>query len=113
MKLRCEIIKKEKDEITSAPKDGVYIHGLYLEGARWDPVINSLAESHNKEPLSRLPVLHICAVQEDKHDNKNIYECPLYYNRNRGSSFIWSFALYSRTKPSKWITRGVAMLLSN
>ena len=33
----CDVLKAmTQDEVPSAAKDGAYIYGLYLEGARWD-----------------------------------------------------------------------------
>ena len=29
-------MKEQQEEIAEGPEDGVYIFGLYLEGARWD-----------------------------------------------------------------------------
>jgi len=34
--IATEITKKHIDEIDSSAKDGAYIFGLVLEGARWD-----------------------------------------------------------------------------
>ncbi|GCA65406.1 dynein heavy chain, partial [Kipferlia bialata] len=35
MFLSTEVSKKNLEEITSAPRDGAYIHGLFMEGARY------------------------------------------------------------------------------
>ena len=35
----------------------MYIHGLYLEGCRWDPLKRVLAESQPKVHLRDLPIL--------------------------------------------------------
>ena len=34
MSLACEVTKKTRDELTSPPRDGANIHGLFMEGAR-------------------------------------------------------------------------------
>ena len=34
MALQCDVSKKTRDDIASAPREGAYIHGLYMEGAR-------------------------------------------------------------------------------
>ena len=31
MCLVCEVTKKQKEEITAAPREGAYIHGLFME----------------------------------------------------------------------------------
>lgn len=36
-------------ELTHQPDVGCYIHGLFLEGARWDAAAGQLAESRPKE----------------------------------------------------------------
>ena len=36
MSLACEVTKKTKEEMQAPPREGAYIHGLFMEGARWD-----------------------------------------------------------------------------
>ena len=36
MVLNVDVTKKAKDDFNSAPREGAYIHGLFMEGARWD-----------------------------------------------------------------------------
>lgn len=46
-------------ELTSAPADGAYITGMFVEGARWDPEAMMLAESLPKVSIGHL-CLHLC-----------------------------------------------------
>lgn len=36
MCLQCDVTKKSREEFSSTPREGAYIHGLFMEGARWD-----------------------------------------------------------------------------
>ncbi len=66
MSLACEVTKKNKEEMQSPPREGAYIHGLYMEGARWDINIGSIADSKLKELHPLMPVMFIKAITQVK-----------------------------------------------
>ena len=133
MCLVCEVTKKCKEEMTQPPKEGACIHGLYMEGARWDINTNAIGESFLKDLYPLMPVMLIKAVTQDKAEvlwflfftpydpgyllyflisqNRNMYDCPVYKTRERSHTYIWTFNLRSREKPSKWVLAGVCLLL--
>ena len=43
-------------QVNGPPKEGVYIHGMFLEGARWDEKLGTLDESRPKQLLYKMPV---------------------------------------------------------
>ena len=51
------------DDVPVAPEEGVYVHGLYLEGAGWSKVNQKLIESKSKVLFEQMPVILIDAVQ--------------------------------------------------
>ncbi|XP_049809049.1 dynein beta chain, ciliary [Schistocerca nitens] len=115
MCLQCDVTKKLKEDVVAtvrgAPRDGAYVHGLFMEGARWDIQAGVISESRLKELFPMLPVLNIRAITQDKIDTRNIYECPIYKTRTRGPTYVWTFNLKTKDKPTKWILAGVALLL--
>ena len=46
----------------NAPSEGVYIHGLFLEGAGWSRSEKKLQDSNPKELYYQFPILHVSAV---------------------------------------------------
>ena len=66
MCLVCEVTKKCKEEMTQPPKEGACVHGLYMEGARWDINTNAIGESFLKDLYPLMPVMCIKAVTQDK-----------------------------------------------
>jgi len=111
MCLQCDVTKKNKEDFGSAPREGAYVHGLFMEGARWDVASGSIMDSKLKELHPMMPVIFIKAMTQDKQDTRNIYECPVYKTRQRGPTFVWTFNLKTKEKPNKWILAGVALLL--
>ena len=47
------------DSLTEKPEDGVYVRGLFLEGARWNPLLHVLDSPNPKELFSDLPIIHL------------------------------------------------------
>ncbi|XP_057654279.1 dynein beta chain, ciliary-like [Diorhabda carinulata] len=111
MCLMTDVTKKQKEDFTAAPREGSYVSGLYMEGARWDIQLNSLADSKLKELFPVVPVIFIKAITQDKQDLKNMYDCPVYKTRMRGPTFVWTFNLKTKEKALKWVLAGVALLL--
>lgn len=66
------------NEFKNQPEDGVYIRGLYLEGARWDSASHSLDDSLPKQLYTDLPVIHLSPEQHRKDPTEGIYRCPVY-----------------------------------
>lgn len=56
-------------------------------------------------------LLPLQAITQDKQDLRNMYECPVYKTRTRGPTYVWTFNLKTKDKPSKWTLAGVALLL--
>lgn len=112
MCLKVEVTKRYFEEINQSPLEGVYLHGLFIEGARWDLSNDCIIDAKLNEINQAMPVFHISAVQIDKREQKNTYECPIYRTKERGSTFVWSFNLKTNENPTKWIIGGVCMLCS-
>ncbi|NXE83161.1 DYH17 protein, partial [Cochlearius cochlearius] len=111
MCLSVEVTKKNREDITAPPREGSYVHGLFMEGARWDIPSGVITDARLKELTPMMPVIFIRAIPVDRMDTKNVYECPVYKTRMRGPTYVWTFNLKTKEKAAKWILAAVALLL--
>ncbi|NWQ82221.1 DYH17 protein, partial [Columbina picui] len=113
MCLTVDVTKKYREEITAPPREGSFVHGLFMEGARWDVPSGAIADARLKELMPAMPVIFIRAIPVDRLDTKNTYECPVYKTRMRGPTYVWTFNLKTKEKAAKWVLAGVALLLQS
>lgn len=66
------------EDLVSKPEDGVYLYGLFLEGARWDKRMKTLVDPKAKELFSPLPVMHMLPQANRMIPTGGIYRCPVY-----------------------------------
>lgn len=114
MKLTIEVTKKMSEtwrEIVQPPRDGVLIHSMYLEGAKWDMNNGHLIETKPFELFTQMPIICIRAILSDKYEKIDYYECPVYKTKLRSQDYVCSFNLNAMGKQNKWILGGVAFLL--
>ncbi|KAM6995333.1 dynein axonemal heavy chain 11 [Tautogolabrus adspersus] len=112
MTLTVDVTKKTKDDFGHPPREGALIHGLYMEGARWDTQSGHICEGLLRDLTPAMPVLYVRAVPAEEQELKNTYECPVYRTKQRGPTYVWTLHLRTKQPPAKWIVAGVALLLS-
>merc|ERR1712224_490620 len=108
----------DRKNITEPPEDGVYIYGLFMDGARWDPETKSVADSKLGELYDRLPLIHFVPCKDYKRDEKD-YECPCYKTSVRAgvlsttgqsTNFVLAIDLPSKKESRYWVLKGAAIL---
>ncbi|XP_062957128.1 dynein axonemal heavy chain 11 [Cynocephalus volans] len=109
--LTVDVTKKTKEDYSHPPREGAYLHGLWMEGARWDTQSGTIADARLKELTSMMPVIFAKAIPMDRQETKHTYECPVYKTKMRGPNYVWTFRLKSKEKTAKWVLAGVALLL--
>jgi dynein heavy chain, axonemal len=104
---------RDFENLKETAPEGVFVHGLYLDGATWSKGGNRLVDAEPKELYNPLPVLHVTGVQARDKPKKDIFECPAYRVKKRTDrNFITTFPVRTEDSKSKWVLRGVALLCS-
>ncbi|XP_053321162.1 dynein axonemal heavy chain 3-like [Spea bombifrons] len=105
-------------EIDSSPLDGIYISGLYIEGARWDRKTRSISESFPKVLYESMPIIWLLpGVKMATMDS--LYACPVYKTSARrgelsttghSTNYVLTIDLPTERSSNHWVNRGVACL---
>ena len=112
------VIPQEESGIGQYPKDGAYMKGMFLEGAKWDYEHGYLAEPNPMELFSPMPIVHFKPAMAKKKPPRGTYQCPCYmYPIRSGTrerpSYVLNVNLKSGQQSNEyWIKRGTALLLS-
>ena len=107
-------------DVDAPPADGVYIHGMFVEGARFDAEANCMTESLPGELFAPMNVVHLNPDRNDQGKDRATgnYECPFYKTNVRAGTLsttghstnhVCNFWLPTKQDASFWIRRGVAL----
>jgi dynein heavy chain len=106
------------EDVEERPQDGVYIHGLFVDAARWNRETLALDEQEPGVLFDTMPVVCFKPVEEYK-PNPEEYQAPLYKAANRegklnttgqSTNFIEHVACQTSAAPAHWTMRGAALL---
>ena len=109
----------QADIPTTPPENGVYTHGLFVEGARMDEETLQLAESKPKVLFSPMCIVKLLPTVVEEIPEYPHYLCPVYRTTARkgtlsttghSTNFVMFLRLPSDEPPAHWITRGVALI---
>ena len=120
-----------REDVKKHPEAGVYIYGLFLEGASWDEKLG-LIDQKEGEMRCDMPLIWFKTTKEMKNNQNEdddddeggedeifTYTCPLFKTGKRASIIassgnsnekIIDVDLPSRFKKEYWTLRGTALL---
>jgi len=127
---RCRFTNvRDIAELGGQPAEGVYIHGLFMEGSGWEDGKGDdegyITDSKMKDLHPYMPFCNVYSVLLDGCDLSGIdmdgqqvmdwtamYHCPVYATSSRGATFI--FQANVRMDPDddekRWVLAGAALL---
>ena len=65
------------DQSEGQPDEGAYVHGLYIEGARWDREAGELRDSFLRDLAPQMPIVHLIAIRAQDMRKNGYYDCPV------------------------------------
>jgi len=115
-----DVSKKSAEEVlgSEGTRDGAYISGLFVEGARWDAQAGVLDDAIMKQLYAPMPLILVKAATQEKGEARDIYQCPVYQTLDRGSTragpagtYVFTAGLKTKAPPIKWVLAGVALIM--
>eukprot|EP00898_Chlorokybus_atmophyticus_P008353 jgi/Chlat1/8519/Chrsp80S07812 len=112
-------VMDDSDSLSSKPPDGIFVRGLFLEGARWDFDRHVLTESNPKVLFVPFPSMWLVPCETSKFRQFPYYQCPVYKTSDRrgilsttghSTNFVIETRIPSDKPAAHWIKRGVALL---
>jgi dynein heavy chain len=120
LSFRTETLKETMEQIMRPPEDGVYIYGMFFDGADWDKTTMTMTDPNVGTSYAPVPVIHLLPSPHYKPPPED-YICPVYRTQIRAgilastglsTNFVVAVHLKVQEPPEFWTMRGAAVLLT-
>lgn len=113
-----EVLALELERVRDVPDEGQNIHGLFMEGARWNKQETKLDESEPKKLFVGMPVIYVTAMTAKdlkaagfNYGPFGAYDCAVYkYPKRNDRYLIFRLNLKTELHPHHWRLRGVCLV---
>lgn len=112
-----EILPFDLERIKDTQEEGQNVHGLFMEGGRWNRQEQKLDESEPKKLFVQMPVIYVTAVQAkdrkkaSEYGNYGPYDCAVYkYPKRNDRYMIFRMLMKTEVTPALWKLRGVCLV---
>ncbi|XP_067106416.1 dynein axonemal heavy chain 6 [Osmerus mordax] len=108
----------DMDAELPVPKDGVLVHGMFMDASRWDDVNMLIEDALPRVMNATLPVFHF-EPQQNYVPEPDLYHAPLYKTSARAgtlsttghsTNFVVTVMLPSNRPSDYWISKASALL---
>jgi len=113
-----EILQCDADKVRDPPEEGQNVHGLFMEGGKWNIKEGKLEESEPKMLFVKMPVIFVTAttplelkMMKINYGPSGAYDCACYkYTKRNDRYLIFRLRLKTEQHRDHWKLRGVCLV---
>jgi len=113
-----DVLATDHERVRDVPDEGQHIHGLFMEGARWNRQDGRLEESEPKKLFTNMPAIYVTATtlkdlraQGISTTSSTLYYSAVYkYPKRNDRYLIFRMNLKTDVHNSHWKLRGVCLV---
>ena len=113
-----EILPYDLEKVKDVPEEGQNVHGLFIEGGKWNRQEGKLDESEPKKLFLPMPVIYLTGTTLAARRAKGIdygqygpYDCPIYkYPKRNDRYLIFRILVKTEQHPFHWKIRGLSLM---
>ena len=109
--IQTDVQKRKLEDVEQNSRDGVFVCGLFLQGASWDLPSGNLERSKPKEMFYEMPVINCRSIEVRNMQLDGFYQCPVYMTEQRGPTYVFDAQLKTKSPAARWIMAGVALVM--